>query len=147
MNLSWKKVGTSLLAVSLLMPGCFYKRVPPSKHYIPRDHVGLVLVEYGVAGEPPIELIDGYYISKIPEGGLLETSSGFDIKVGRALPSKFYYSDADSEDTPLTEEDPIPSEEVSDSMNGICHSNGQEFLLFFVRAPFDDTKAFQLCNK
>jgi hypothetical protein len=67
--------------------GCSY--VNSSRFLIPEGYQGLIVIEFGLKGEPEIQVEDGYHIFRIPESGLLQTSSNF--VYGTSKPFQYYY--------------------------------------------------------
>lgn len=67
--------------------GC--NHVYSSKFLIPEKYRGLIVVEFGMEGKPELQVKDGYYIFRIPENGLLQTSSKF--LGGTSKPFQYYY--------------------------------------------------------
>ncbi len=62
----------------------------PTKFLIPQNYVGWVEVKYGDANAPALQMKNGTFICKIPEDGLLGTSSP--LEGGWAKDEYFYYS-------------------------------------------------------
>lgn len=63
----------------------------PYHYLIPDGYVGWVKVEFNVKNAPPLPIEDGHYIFKIPNSGLLQTSS--DKESGLADDKYFYVAD------------------------------------------------------
>ncbi len=63
----------------LLFAGYVFFTKRPSKHfYVPEGIEGWVTVKYESEGAPPLPVEDGTFIFRIPESGILETSSEFE---------------------------------------------------------------------
>jgi hypothetical protein len=62
----------------------------PYHYLIPDGYVGWVKVEFNVKNAPTLPFEDGHYIFKIPNSGLLQTSS--DDEIGFADDKYFYVS-------------------------------------------------------
>jgi hypothetical protein len=79
----------SVLLLALFACSCEEQRTP-EKFLIPSGYVGWVRIEYSVPTEPPLPVEAGYQIIRIPQDGLLKTSSK--LEVGWAM-DYFYYCD------------------------------------------------------
>ena len=62
----------------------------PSLYLIPEDYVGWIRIDFGVDDAPPLTLEEDYYLFKIPQTGILQTSSS--LEEGYAADEYFYYS-------------------------------------------------------
>jgi len=133
-------LATTMMAVCF---GC-RPRVEPSKFYIPYDYQGSVYVEYGIPDKPSIELVDGYYIYKIPETGLLQTSSDFEeTRAGISVPDTHFYYDPERGEVTDSTTSQMPIEDITiGNMNGIADCPGrkhkvQHYLVFSVNSEKD----------
>ena len=58
------------------------------RYYLPEMYAGWVCVYYDVDNAPPLPVEDGYLVVKIPENGIVKTSSR---PRGEKLKSEYYY--------------------------------------------------------
>jgi hypothetical protein len=95
-------IGTSLVTglwcFSLLMVGAISMGASIARHpiefFIPEGYVGWVEVKYGELNAPALQLNKGTFICKIPDSGVVSTSSP--LEEGWAKDEYFYYSKDDS---------------------------------------------------
>jgi|WetSurMetagenome_2_1015567.scaffolds.fasta_scaffold59033_3 hypothetical protein len=88
-----KLILSLLLLVATLVGFVVYAFTPPkgNRYYVPENYAGWVCISYNVDGAPALEIKEGYLIHKIPEDGILKTSSA-----PRLSPTKdeyFYYKE------------------------------------------------------
>jgi Family of unknown function (DUF6843) len=69
----------------------------PTRFLIPNGYVGWVKVEYGESGAPPLRMVAGKYICRIPDDAELRTSSP--LEYGWSRDEYVYYSNDGSERT------------------------------------------------
>jgi uncharacterized protein DUF6843 len=123
-----------MAGVAALGLGCEQQR-RPSRYLIPDGYVGLVSIEYRVKGAPPLPIEDGFYLVKLPPGGLLKTSSA--IEYGVAKDEYYYYSGATRR--PLKQTGWSEGGMIWDGhISGPPQSNDPAF----ARVPWDAAKGF-----
>lgn len=62
----------------------------PTRFLIPAGYVGWITINYGEAGQPPLEMVKGEYLCRFSKSGALATSSK--LEEGWAEDEYFYYS-------------------------------------------------------
>ena len=132
----------------LIVTGCV-RRVPSSTFIVPDGYQGLVVIEHGLKGKPPLPFKDGRYIFNIPDNGLLQTSS--DFIAGRSLPFEYYYLTKNNELIHL--EAYTESKQIWYRVNGLAECKGRKFyptqhIWFWVSSapPSRDLGGKELCE-
>ncbi len=79
--------------------GCQEQHRRPSLYLIPEDYVGWVRIDFGVNDALPLALEGDHYLFKLPQTGLIQTSSA--LEEGYATDKYFYYSTSGDARRPL----------------------------------------------
>ncbi len=75
---TFKIILISFIILAILYFGLLFYAHSPQKggrYYFPEKYAGWVCVSYEVEGKPPLDIQDDFLILKIPENGILKTSS------------------------------------------------------------------------
>src|SRR5678815_4397778 len=67
----------------------YYVGRRPSRYLVPFGYVGLVKIQYGVAGAPSFPMEDGRTLIRIPSSGFVQTRDAFAYGLGD--PEDYYY--------------------------------------------------------
>lgn len=82
----------TLQMASISICGQTSRKTLPYRFLIPEGYVGLIRVDFDVAGAPPLPIEDGFYIFKFSESGRLQTSSS-DVVESRRNEFLYYSPD------------------------------------------------------
>jgi hypothetical protein len=114
-------------------------RVTPSIYLVPDGFSGWVMIEFEVAGAPPLPSEDGQRLFIVPRDGTLQTSSPQEL--GRIVKERYYFLGSDGRRTPIPKPaDPNaayaahPEPRILGSATRIETGDGQDrlFDLFYV---------------
>lgn len=89
-----KTILISLLALAASTIGFIVFALTPPKgdrYYLPEKYAGWVCVSYNIDGAPLLDIEDGYLVHKIPQNGILKTSS--EPRFSPKADEYFYYSE------------------------------------------------------
>src|SRR4051812_49346695 len=82
-----------LTSAVLASAGC-RSQIHPSRYLLPEGYVGWVRIDFKMIDAPSTPVEDGYPLYKIPQSGILQTSSDFEF--GEGPPDEYYYYSGDS---------------------------------------------------
>jgi hypothetical protein len=83
-----------VLAFAVLASAGCQSQVHPSRYLLPEGYVGWVRIDFKVVDAQPVPVEGGYPLYKIPQSGILQTSSEFEYGMGP--PDEYYYYSGDS---------------------------------------------------
>ena len=69
------------------------KKLLPTRYLLPEGYIGWVRIEYNIDRALPLPIEDAHCVLRIPEIGILATSSELDYS--RVADDYYYYSDRD----------------------------------------------------
>jgi hypothetical protein len=92
-----KTIKIRLISLLLLVAGIIafiiYALTPPKgdRYYLPEKYAGWICESYNVDGAPPLAVEDGFLVHKIPDNGILATSSA--PRLSPKADEYFYYNE------------------------------------------------------
>lgn len=91
-------VAAAVAAASLTGCELLEKHASPEVIFVPANYTGWAVVEYSVPGAPPLPVVAGKRVLRVPPSGLLTTSSPMEFGIQH---TEFYRVAADGTQRPL----------------------------------------------